>query len=818
MISDLRYAFRQLWKEPRFTFVAVLALALGIGANTAIFSVVNAVLLKPLPYPQPDELVAFGSIDAKAPRQDGFDSVSYPDYFDFRSQNKSFAQLALYQQNTLALTGDGPAQSLRNVTVTGNFFDTLGVRPQLGRTFRLEEEKPGGGPGGFTAVLGHAFWKRQFKGDPAVIGKSIILVGLPYTVIGVMPEGFQFPFDSDPTDVFTTIAPAATTTDGKKPTTEQRGNHQMRGVGRLKPGVSVAQGAAEFSTIAARLASQYPESNTGFSAGAASLREELVGDVARGLYVLFGAVACVLLIASANVANLLLARATVRQKEIALRAALGASRGRIIRQLLIESVLLAAIGGLCGILLAVWGTDFLVSLVPDSIPRAAEIHLDGVVLAFTFLASLGTGIVFGLAPALQASRLDLRTTLNDNARGTTGAGHHRLRNGLVVVEVALALLLLTGAGLLLQSFARLSQVNPGIQPERLLTAEIALPDAAYPTPEKIALFQEQLLTRVGAFAGVRSASLVLPLPLSGSNMTTSFDLEEHPKPDGEQDVSPFRIAGRDYFGTMGIALQRGRLFDRSDDLKSKPVIIINERFAEQYFPGQNPLGKRIRAGISLTDEDGPMREIVGVVSNVKHQSLRTDFTPEMYIPATQFPMGFFSLVLRTSTTQPAELTSALRDALAQIDPGVPLTRVRVFEEYLAQSLARPRFNALLLSIFAGVALLLTAIGIYGVMAYSVAQRRQEIGIRMALGAQKSDVLRLVVGGGMQLTALGVVIGLSAVFFLTRLLGNLLYGVGSFDLLTLCAVALLLSAIALLACWVPARRAAGVNPLVALREG
>ena len=633
-----------------------------------------------------------------------------------------------------------------------------------------------------------------------------------------MPAGFQFPLDADPTEIFVTFARDAQTSDGTKPVTEQRGNHNTRGIGRLKPGVSVAQANTELRTIAARLAGQYPDSNTGFSAGAASLREDMVGEVARGLYVLFGAVGCVLLIASANVANLLLARATVRRKEIALRAALGASRSRIIRQLLVESVLLAGIGGGCGLLLALWGTDLLVALVPETIPRAAEIHLDGVVLAFTFLASLGTGIVFGLAPALQASRLDLRTALNDTSRGTSGgAGQHRLRNALVVTEVALALLLLTGAGLLLQSFARLSQVDPGIQPEQLFTAGIALPESTYSSPEKIALFQDQLLAKVRPLPSVREASVILPLPLSGSNMTTSFDVEENPKPEGQQDVSPVRIAGRDYFKTVSIALQRGRLFDQSDDLKSKPVIIINQRFAEQFFPGQNPLGKRIRPGMSLTDEDGPMREIIGIVSNVKHESLRRDFTPEMYVPATQFPMNFFSLVVRTATSQPAALTGAIRDVLIQIDPGIPLTRVRIFEDYLTKSLARPRFNALLLSIFAGIALLLTAIGIYGVMAYSVAQRRQEIGVRMALGAQRGDVLRLIVGGGMKLAALGVLIGVTAVFALTRLLKSLLFGVGAFDPLTLAAVALLLAAIALLACFLPARRASGLDPMVALRS-
>jgi putative ABC transport system permease protein len=815
-MNDLRFAFRQLIKEPRFTIVAVLALAIGIGANTAIFSVVNAVLLKPLPFPHPEQLVAWGSINDRPAGENRLSSVSYPDFYDFRAQNKSFAQLAVYRLENLAMVAEGPPESLRAEKVSSNFFDALGVHPFLGRTFQPDEERAGGGPSGLKVILGHGFWETHFKGDRSVIGKSLLLDNRPFTVVGVLPSDFSFPLDSDPAQIFVTSALDASTVDGTKPQTAQRGSHSLQGIGRLKAGVTVTQADAELRTISAALARQYPESNTQFSAGAVPLRENLIGDVARGLYVLFGAVGCVLLIASANVANLLLARATVRRKEIAVRAALGASRSRIVRQLLSESLLLAIMGGFCGLLIAVWGTDFLVSLVPKSIPRAQHIQLDGLVLAFTFLVSLGTGVLFGLVPAWQSSRLDLRGALNDSTRGSSSGSHHRLRNALVVIEVALALLLLTGAGLLLESFAHLSRVNPGVQPERLFTATIVLPDAAYPTPEKIVVFEDQLLTKVRALPGVRSASSVFPLPLSGANMTTSFDLEEHPKPEGRRDASPTHIVGSDYFQAMGVSLIRGRLFDASDRLDSKPVIIINERFAQKFFPDENPIGKRLRPGMSLTDADGPMREVVGVVTNVKHQSLRAEFTPDMYLPVAQMPMDVLSLVVRTDTSRPATLTGSIRDVLRQVDPGLPLTRVKMFEEYISDSLARPRFNAFLLSLFAGVALLLTAIGIYGVMAYSVAQRQHEIGIRMALGAQKRDVLRLVVGGGMRLTALGVLIGIAAALALTRLLGNLLYGVPAFDGLTFGAVALLLVAIALAACWLPARRATAVSPLVALR--
>ena len=820
-MNDLRYALRQLFNEPRFTLVAVLALAIGIGANTAIFSVVNAVLLKPLPFPQPEQLVAVGVVNARTNQvaAEGLGSLSYPDFFDLRTQNKSFSNVAVYHGRNFALAGESAAQSVRGQRVSANFFDVLGVRPAVGRAFHREEEKSGGGPDGLTVVLSHEFWQRQFKGETSIVGTRMILDRQPYTVIGVMPAGFQFPIESDPSDIYVTCAIDAVSAPGDKPETEQRGNHTLESIARLRPGVTLAQATAEIRTIAAALEKQYPDSNTKFGFAVVPLREDLVGgDLSRGLYVLFGAVGCVLLIASANVANLLLARATVRSKEIALRSALGASRGRIIRQLLTESVLLAGLGGLLGLLMAVWGTDLLIALVPENIPRSSEIRLDGAVLGFTLLVSLATGILFGLAPALQMLHLDLRGALNESARGTAGSGHHRLRNTLVITEVALALVLLVGAGLLLQSFARLSRVNPGVQPERLLTAFIGLPDAAYPKPENVVAFHNQLLPRLQALPGVSSASTVMPMPLSGSNIVTSFDIEERPAPKGQQPDSPARLAGDDYFQTMGITLLRGRLFNAADQLKSKQVIVINERFAEKFFPGEDPIGKRIQPGMSVTDDDGPMREIIGIVSNVKHRSLRNDFTPEMYMPVSQLPMNATYIVVRTTTSDPAMLTAAVREAVAHVDAGVPLTRVRVFEDYLSKSLARPRFNALLLSIFACVALVLTAIGIYGVMAYSVAQRRQEIGIRMALGAQKGDVLRLVVGGGMKLAALGVIIGVSAALALTRLLGNLLFGVTPFDGPTLGGVAFVLAGIALLACWLPARRAAGVNPLIALREG
>ncbi|HMJ05782.1 MAG TPA: ABC transporter permease, partial [Chthoniobacterales bacterium] len=782
--------------------------------------VVNAVLLKPLPFPQPNQLVAVGAVDPRNPHAPGgLDSLSFPDFADFRAQNKSFASLAIYRNATFALAVSGEAQSLRGQRVSAEFFDVLGVKPQIGRTFRREEEAAGGGPNGLTVVLSYAFWQSQFKGADNALGGVILLDGEPHLVVGVMPRGFQFPIESDTVDVYTTTSALATSTDGGKPQTEQRGNHSLQGIGRLKPGVAVSQAQAELRTIAAALQRQYPDSNTNSGVGVLPLRQDLVGDVSGALYVLFGAVVCVLLIASANVANLLLARATVRAKEMALRSALGASRARIIRQLLVESLVLSALGGLIGLLFAAWGTDILVSLVPSSIPRASEIRLDGMVLVFTLLVSLLTGVLFGLAPAFQASRLDLQTALNASGRGAGGgATHNRLRSALVVAEVALALILLTGAGLLLQSFARLSRVNPGLQPERLFTAYVALPSAAYPRADDIKRFFDQVLPEVKSLPGVQAVSTIFPMPLSGSNVSTSFDIEERPLPEGQRADSATRIAGPDYFSTVGVPVLRGRVFDARDQRKSKQVIVVNQRFADKFFPGEEVIGKRITPGWAVDPGDPLPREIVGVVGNVKHHSLRDDATPEMYMPATQMPMDVAYLLVRTATADPASFTTAVRGGIARIDAGIPLTRVKVFDDYLARSLARPRFNALLLGIFAGVALLLTAIGIYGVMAYSVAQRRQEIGIRMALGAQRGDVLRLVVGNGMKLTGVGVILGLGAALALARLLKTLLYGVTAFDAPTLGAVSFLLCLIALLACWFPARRAAGVNPIVALREG
>jgi len=817
MLNDIRYGLRQLIKHPAFTIIAILTLALGIGANTAIFSVVNAVLLKPLPFPGPDQLIALGNIDTRQKGETDLNALSYPDFFDFRDQNRTLASVAVYRDRSFALTSEEGATSLPGLKVSAEFFDVVGIKPQMGRAFVREDEQAGGGAGGFKVVISGDFWKKHFGADPNVIGRILTLDRRPYTVIGVMPGGFQFPIQNDPIDFYISIAEDAASPDGSQPLTTQRGNHTLHPVARLKAGATIAQAQSDFSAIAAALAKQYPDSNSHRGVLLIPLREEMIGDVRSALYILFGAVICVLLIANANVANLLLARASARGREIALRAAMGASRFRIIRQLLTESVLLAGLGGAFGLLLAQWGTEALVRTIPQNIPRIGNIQLDASVLIFTLLVSLTTGVVFGLVPAWQASHVDLNSSLKSGARTCSGGENKgRVRNALIMAEVALALVLLISAGLLIQSFARLGRVQPGVRTERLLTARVALSGVAYPKNENVIAFFDQLLSRIRAISGVESASTIVPLPLSGSNLVTSFDIEESPLPEGQRPVAPVRIIATDYFKTMGIQVGQGRVFDERDQFDSAPVVIVNERFAQKYFPGQNSIGKRIQPGFSADDNGEKVREIVGVVGNVKHLSLRNEDSPEMYLPETQMPVHAMSIVIRTSVSNPSAITNSLRKELAAMDATIPLTSVRVFDEYISRSLARPRFNTLLLSIFAGTALVLTAIGIYGVLAYSVAQRTSEIGIRIALGAGKSSIFRLIVGQAMTLVGISLLLGLAGAFAATRLLGSLLFGVGASDPVTFISIVFLVSVVAFIAAWVPARRATRVDPIIALR--
>jgi putative ABC transport system permease protein len=818
-MNDLRFALRMLIKAPAFTAIAILTLALGIGANTAIFSVINAVLLKPLPFPNPHELVAFGGHDRRDSNQSGpLNTLSFPEFLDVRSRNHSFAQLAGYRNRDFAFSNDAEVQNLRGQRVTGNFFATLGIEPVLGQAFRLEDEQAGGGPRGLSVVLSNEFWHRQFAGDPTVLGRQLTLDRQSFTIIGVMPAGFRYPIQAEPIDLYVAFAIDAMPVSGQLPTTERRDDRWLRCVGRLHPGVSIEQASTEMHSLASVLEKEQPATNTNWDLIVRPLRDYLVANIRVALWILSGAVACVLLIASVNVANLLLARASSRVREIAVRIAIGAGRRRIIRQLLTESLLLAAIGGALGLMLAFWGTHALIALVPKEIPRAANIQLDAPVLIFTVMVSFVTGIVFGLMPAFQATRVDLNQSLKANARGSV-AGRQRTRMGhaLVIAEVALALILLVGAGLLLQSFAKLERVQSGLQTERLLTARVTLPAIAYPNPESIARFYEQAIARLRVAPGVRAASTTLPLPMSGALTTTDFDLAEHPLPKGQQPTALTRLIGSDYFQTMGVPLVRGRFFADTDRFESKPVVIINERFAQKYFPGRDPVGKQMTTGWAVGDRPPQVREIVGVVGNAKHLSLSEDFAPEMYLPVAQIPHPVVTFVLRTETSNPAAMVTSLRAELAHVDPNLPVTDVRAFDEYRVSSLAGSRFNALLLSIFAAVALLLTAVGIYGVIAYSVSQRIGEIGIRMALGALPSSIFRLVVVHAMILVAISIGIGSLGALACTRVMSSLLFGITAWDPITFVSIATLLAAVAFFACWLPGRRAMRVDPIQALRS-
>jgi len=814
LIQDLRYGLRMLLKKPGFTVVAIITLSLGIGANTAIFSVVNAVLLRPLPYQQPERLVAMWESNKR--RLEGKGSMSYPNFYDVRAQNQSFERLASYYTNNVALTGIATPVNLRSAVVSADLFALLGNKPEQGRWFLPEEGKPGGSTGR-AAIISHGLWQRQFSRDRNIIGRSIVLNGKPYNIVGVMPAGFQFPIEADPIELWVTSAIDGEKSDPKeRAQDEQRGSHFLSAVGRLKPGVTIEQAQADVSLIADKLEKQYPDTNTQHGVLLVPYHNDLVADYRTALWIILGAVACVLLIACANVANLLLARATARYKEIAVRAALGANRWRVIRQLLTESLVLSLIGGVLGLLLAWWGTEALVRLIPADLPRLSEIGIDAPVFGFTLLMSAVTGVVFGLAPALQASKIELTEAMKEGGRAAgTGGGRARLRNSLVVAEIALAMVLLVSAGLLLKTFRKLQQVDLGFNTNHVLTASVEIPESRYPKPEQAATFYKSLVEKVRTLPGVESASAVIPQPLSGDTFIISFDVEGRNIPKGDQPSAHFRAVSTDYFSTMKIPVLSGRDFTERDDEKSPPVIIINEAFAQKHFPGENPIGKHLKPGISL---EGPTqwREIVGVVKNVKHrQSLTRDYEPEYYFPHAQMPIGSMSLVIRTKN-EPTGLAGVIQRAVNSLDKDVPVYRIKTLDQYLGTAVAQPKFNAMLLSLFAGLALLLTAVGLYGVMAYSVAQRTQEIGVRIALGAQTQDVMKMVLRHGLTLAVIGLLIGAGAALALTRLMAGLLYGVTPTDATTFLLIALMLTLVALLACYLPARRAAKVDPMVALR--
>jgi putative ABC transport system permease protein len=805
--QDVRYGLRMLLKTPSVSIVATIALALGIGANTAIFSVVNAVLLRPLPFANSDQLMMVWETDATRGQVRG--TASYLNFSDWRDQNHVFERLASYHNNDFIMTGRGESTRLQGAVVNADLFPLLGVAPTIGRGFLPDEDKPG--EGGRVVVLSQALFQKRFNSDPNVINQSMVLDGRNYTIVGVMPDAFQFPIQNDPVELWTTVA---IDREGEDPVTEERGAHYINVIGRLKPGITREQAQAEMTAISARLEQQYPEKNLHKTTALEPALEALVGNIRPALLILLGAVGCVLLIACANVANLLLARAMMRYKEMAIRSALGASRGRIVRQLLTESLLLSLTGGTLGLILAVWWADLLVALGKQNIPRALQVGLDWRVLAFTLVVSVLTGIVFGLVPALHSSKTELTESLKEGGRGSSdGARRNRIRGLLVVGELAIAFVLLVGSGLLIQSFWRLYQVSPGFEPPNLLTMVVSIPEVKYPTERQEHFFRE-LLTRVRALPGVRSASAVTPLPLSGDMYRISFETEGRQVAKGDLPSSDFFVIDDNYFKTLGVSILKGRDFNERDTEKATPVIIVNETFARKFFPNEDPVGKRIKPGISVGDEKPAMREIVGVVSTVRNRNLSSDLRPGYFVPSTQIPFNQMTLVVRT-TTDPRTLITAVQNEVRAMDQELPVYNVKTMEEYISATVAAPRFNTTLLVIFASVALVLTIVGLYGVMSYSVAQRTNEIGIRMALGAQTRDVLRLIVSQGFKLVLLGLGLGMLGAFALMRVLASLLFGVSARDPYTFGVVAIVLASVALLACYIPARRASRVDPLQAL---
>jgi putative ABC transport system permease protein len=801
--QDVRYGLRVLAKSPGFTCVVVLTLALGIGANTAIFSVVSAVLLQPLPFPQPDQLVGLQRIDLRTGEH--VHSQSYPDFSDLRAQSKSLGAAAAYDESTATMTGMGDPIHLNMGIFSADMFNVLRIPPVLGREFTAEEDKPGT----HVVVLSYRLWKTRFGGDAKVMNKQIVLDGTPYTVAGVMPAEFQFPLDSQPMDLWTTMA-----VEGAQSQAE-RGSHFLGVIGRLKNGATLAAANAETAEISDRLGKQYQDTNRHWQMALQPEIQELVGDVRPALLMVLGAVGFLLLIACANAANLLLARAAGRQREMAIRASLGAGKGRILGQLLTESVLLALAGGALGLLLAVWGTAALANLPSLGIPRLASAGVDARALAFTLVVSLLTGILFGLAPALHASRFNLFRSLKEGGRtATDGIGRSRLRALLVISQVSLAVVLLIGASLLIESMFHLLHQPPGFDPRGVMAFNLDLPDSRYGKPEQSADFFRDLLARIRAVPGVKDASGVLPLPLSGDSMRTSFEIEGKPVAKSDQPSTHIRAVGLDYFQTMRIPLLAGRAFDVRDDRHAPHVIVINQTLARRFFPNESPIGKHIKPGMSSGKTD-TMCEIVGVVGDVKHRRLWLPDDPESYVPYDQDPIGGMNIVVR-SAGDPMALLPALRTQVHALDPELPVYKAQRMEDYLAASVAQRRFTSLLCSIFAGAGLLLAVVGLFGVISYSVAQRTHEIGVRVAVGAAKSDILRLILGEGMGITLVGVGVGLLGAVGLSSVMKSQLFGISATDPMTFLGVVVTLSLVALAACYLPARRAARVDPMVALR--
>ena len=800
--QDLRYGFRALSRNPGFCGVAILALALGIGPNTAIFTMVNAVLLKPLPLPEPQRVVMIWGTMLKS----GFDQlpVSGADYLDWKKQATSFDEMAAafaIPEYGLNVSGAGEPERVPAATASKEFLPALGIRPIAGRNFRPEEDRPGGAP---AVLISNVFWQRRFHADPSAIGRTLTVDGVPRTIVGVVPHELGEMVAADlwlPTAI--------------DPNNPERRNHNYGVVALLKPGVTVAQARAEMTVIAQRLERAYPASNTGYGITVFPMAEMFTGRIRPVLMILLGAVGLLLLIACSNLANLLLARAATREKEIAVRAALGAGRSRIVRQLLTESLVLAMAGGSLGLLLAIWAVHVLRGVVPDMFPMLQHMRVDLPVLAFTLGLSMLTGLLFGMVPAWKSSYADLNTTLKEaGGRSESSGGSHRVRSFLLASQVALAVLLSVSAGLLLRSFVRVAAVNPGVRVAHILTMNLSLPTVKYDTPVKRANFYSDLTKRLESLPGIRSAGAVMFLPLRVSILSfrigvNGFQIQgRQPVSQGQEPMADYRIATPGYFNTIGIGLRKGRLFDQHDDVDAKRVALINEALAGKHFPRENPLGQHITTG-------GTSMEIVGVVANAKLYGLDAPIEPAIYVPHMQHPAESMGLAVETQG-DPAAMASAVRREILKLDPEQPISSVRTMETVLSDSLMLRRVSMLMLAVFAALALILAAVGIYGLTAYSVSRRTHEIGLRVALGASQADVLRLIVVRGLVISMIGAAIGLAAALQLTRALSGMLYGVTATDPLVFAGVPVLLVAVSAIASYVPARKAMRIDPLVALR--
>ena len=809
---DLRYGARMLAKKQGFTIVAVITLALGIGANSAIFSVVNSLLLRPLPYRDSERLAIIWTHSPGANVAQDWPSPGQ--YSAIKSQNTVFEETAIAVGGSVNLTGQSAPERLGVVRTSSAMFSLLDAQPLIGRAFEPAEDAPGKPP---AVILSYGLWQRRFGGDPQVIGQPLTINGHSYTVVGVMPAEFSLSNEVMPTVAAVAQADMLLPLPLTAEDLTQQGDENYNLLARLKPGVTIAQAQAELDSVTRGLEQQYPDrypASRRFSFSVRPLLEQVVGDIRPALLVLLGAVGCVLLIACANVANLLLARAAAREKEIAIRTALGAGRWRVVRQLLTESLLLAFLGGGLGLLIAVWGLDGLRWLNSGNIPRLQNIGIDGRVLVFTFAVVLLTGLLFGLAPALRSSQVNLSETLKEGGRSVAGSGHHLLRSLLVITEMALSLVLLIGAGLLIRSFARVQQVAPGFAPQNVLSLRLSVVGTTYAEEPRRSMFYQQLWERIRQLPGVESAGGAAILPLSGSISWGSIGIEGYDQASGQSLIqTDQRVATNGYFETMGIPLIKGRFFTEQDTSQSTKVAIIDENMARTYWPDADPVGKRLkRGGVS---SDSPWLTIVGVAGNVKQYALDADSRVALYTPYQQEPYSTMYVTARTAGN-PLGLAAAVTQVARAMDPNVPVYDIKTMEQRLSDSLARRRFAMFALGLFALVAMLLASVGVYGVMSYTVAQRTREIGIRVALGAKTSDVLKLVVAQGMSLAVIGVGTGLAGAILVTRVMASLLFKVSAMDPVTFIAIAVLLTGVALLACYVPARRAMKVDPMIALR--